>query len=121
MSDSHVQRDLKICLTIFPILAGLILLTVFVHQSHLSYNIQVAIELIKACIVVGYFMHLVGTHKDIHGVWLNTIFFVAGMIILTVGHPHSYLVGTVDTSKQYQAEQAAAQPAGGEEHEEHVH
>jgi hypothetical protein len=123
MSDtqSHVSKDLKTCLTVFPLLAALILVTVFVHQSHLPYNVQLIIELVKVCIVIAYFVHLIAKRTEISNVWWITIIFVAGLLLLPLGNGMNHLVGTVDTSKQLQAENLAETPAASEEHEEHVH
>jgi hypothetical protein len=123
MSDnnSHVSQDVKTCLTVFPLLAALILITVFVHQSHLPYNVQLAIELVKACIVIGYFVHLMANRKEINNVWWITIIFVAGLLLLPLANSRNHITGTVDTSKQLQVEKLAAQSSEPEEHEEHVH
>jgi len=124
MSDSHVSNDIKTCLTVFPLLAALILITVFVHQSHLSYNIQLVIELVKACIVISYFVHLIANRNEISNVWWLTIIFVAGLLILPLANGLNRLNGTVDTSKEIQAEKLAehssSDAAAGEEGE-HVH
>ena len=118
-SNSHVSQDLKRCLIVFPVLAALILVTVFVHLSKLPYNIQLGIELVKACIVIGYFIHLISNRKDINGVWLTTIIFVAGLLLLPLANSLNHLVGTVDTSKQLQAENAGHAAASPEHKEEH--
>jgi cytochrome c oxidase subunit IV len=123
MSDnSHVSQDVKTCLTVFPVLAALILITVFVHQSHLSYNYQLAIELVKACIVVGYFIHLIANRKEINNVWWITISVVVGLLFLPLINSRNHIVGTVDTSKILQAEKLTEKTSVSEEHEEeHVH
>jgi hypothetical protein len=120
--NSHVSQDVKTCLTVFPVLAALILITVFVHQSHLPYNIQLVIELVKACIVIGYFIHLIANRKEINNVWWLTISVVVGLLFLPLLNGKNHLVGTVDTSKQLEAEKLAAQPEASEEHnEKNVH
>src|ERR1044072_8580877 len=97
-TNSHVSKDIKTCLTVFPLLAALILITVAVHQAHWSYNIQLVIELVKVCIVIGYFLHLVANRKEISNIWWLTIIFVAGLLLLPIGNARNHLVGTVDTS-----------------------
>lgn len=118
----HVSQDVKTCLKVFPILAILILVTVFVHQAKLPYKIQLTIEIIKAFIAVGYFLHLMANRRDISGTWVITIIFVLGLLFLPIANALNHINGTVDTSKEYQHEklnQAGAADSHGEVHEEH--
>ena len=114
---NHVSEDVKTCLKIFPLLAVLILVTVAVHQSHLPYKIQLVIELVKAVIAIGYFLHLIANRVQISNVWILTIIFVAGLLLLPIGNALNHLHGTVDSSKQLQAEKITEQPAAAKEGE----
>ena len=117
---NHAAEDVKTCLKVFPILAALILITVAVHQAHLPYKIQLLIEIVKLCIAVGYFLHLVANRKEISNVWLLTIVFVAALLLLPIANGMNHLKGTVDVSKDLQAQKLAEEPAVSEEGE-HVH
>lgn len=108
----HVSNDVKTCLTVFPILALLILVTVFVHQAHLPYKVQLIIEIIKACIAVGYFIHLIANRKDINATWIMTIIFVAALLFLPIANGLNHINGTSDTSRQVQLEDLKDKPAG---------
>ena len=119
MQANHMNHDVKTCLKVFPLLAALILVTVAVHQSHLPYKVQLVIEIVKAVIVIGYFLHLISNRTQISNVWLLTIVLVAGLLLLPIGNALNHLHGTVDTSKELQAEKAAEGPAA--EEGEHVH
>lgn len=117
----HVSKDVQTCLTVFPILALLILITVFVHQSHLPYKIQLIIEIVKAFIAVGYFIHLIANRRDINITWLLTIIFVSGLLFLPLVNGLNHLTGTKDTSMAFQKENSKETPAGeghGEGHQE---
>ena len=113
---NHMNHDVKTCLKVFPLLAVLILITVAVHQSHLPYNVQLTIELVKAVIAVGYFLHLISNRSQISNVWGLTIIFVFALLLLPLSNAFNHLHGTVDTSKELQA-QKAAEPAAAEEGE----
>lgn len=117
MSQSdHVQENVKATITIFPILAFLILVTVAVHQMHLPYKIQLIIEIIKAVIAVGYFIHLIANRKDVNMTWMLTIIFVAALLFLPIANGLNHIYGTQDVSKALQMENLnkEVEPAGGE-------
>lgn len=115
----HVSQDVKTCLTVFPILAALILITVFVHQSHLPYKIQLIIEIVKAFIAVGYFLHLMANRRDVSNTWILTIIFVLGLLFLPIANALNHIHGTVDVSKQIQTEKLSEPVPAAEEGEEH--
>ena len=122
MSQTHpMSEDVKTCLKVFPLLAILILITVAVHQSHLPYKVQLAIEITKAVIAIGYFLHLIANRSQISRVWLLTIVFVLALLLLPIGNAFNHLHGTVDTSKELQAEKLADQSAAAEGEGERVH
>ena len=120
MSDSHVNNDVKTCLKVFPLLAFLVLVTVFVHQAHLPYKIQLIIEIVKVFIVIGYFIHLIANRQEVNNAWIITIIFVAGLLLLPIANALNHIHGTVDDSKKLQAETLTEQPAAAEG-EERVH
>lgn len=115
----HVSQDVKLCLKVFPVLALLILITVFVHQAHLPYKIQLVIEIIKAFIAVGYFIHLIANRTEVSNTWIITIIFVLGLLFLPIANALNHITGTADTSKQVQTEKLAEPPA--HEEGENVH
>lgn len=116
MSQSdHVAQDVKTCLKIFPILAFLILITVAVHQAHLPYKFQLVIEIIKAFIAVGYFIHLMANRRDISNTWVLTIIFVLALLFLPIANGLNHIHGTTDTSRQAQQEKLAQPETSGEE------
>ena len=115
----HVTQDVKTCLKVFPLLAFLILITVAVHQAHLPYKFQLVIEIIKAFIAVGYFLHLMANRREINNTWMLTIIFVLALLFLPIANGLNHITGTTDTSKQLQAEKLL-EPAVAEEGE-HVH
>ena len=119
MSQSdHVQENIKTSITIFSVLAVLILITVLVHQMHLPYKIQLIIEIIKACIAIGYFVHLFANRRDIHITWVLTIIFVAALLFLPIANVLNHIHGTMDISKQLQMDTInASEPVG--EHDVH--
>jgi cytochrome c oxidase subunit IV len=112
----HVSQDVKTCLKVFPILAFLILITVAVHQAHLPYKFQLVIEIIKAFIAVGYFIHLMANRRDISATWILTIIFVLALLFLPIANALNHIHGTTDTSRQVQQEKLSEPETGGEEH-----
>jgi cytochrome c oxidase subunit IV len=115
----HVSQDVKTCLKVFPILAFLILITVAVHQAHLPYKFQLIIEIIKAFIAVGYFLHLMANRREISNTWILTIIFVLALLFLPIANGLNHIHGTTDISRQVQQEKLSEPQAGGEE--ENVH
>ncbi|MBL8013879.1 MAG: hypothetical protein JNN05_08535 [Candidatus Omnitrophica bacterium] len=114
----HVSNDVRTCLTVFPILALLILITVFVHQAHLPYKVQLIIEIIKAFIAGGYFIHLIANRRDINATWIMTIVFVAALLFLPIANALNHINGSTDTSRPLQLEKLKEQPEG-EHHNVH--
>ena len=115
----HVAQDVKTCLKVFPLLAFLILVTVAVHQAHLSYKFQLVIEIIKAFIAVGYFLHLMANRRDVSNTWMLTIIFVLALLFLPIANGLNHIHGTTDMSKQLQIEKLSEQTPS--EEGEHVH
>jgi hypothetical protein len=116
-TNSHVRENVETCLKVFPVLAALILITVWVHQSHLPYKIQIVIELVKTVIVIGYFTHLIAKRVEINNVWWMTIITVAGLLLLPLLNSMNHITGTIDTSKELQAQALVSTTAAGHEPE----
>jgi cytochrome c oxidase subunit IV len=82
------KRHLRLYIGVFVALLVGTALTVavsFIHFGH-SGNIAVAliIAVLKALLVAGFFMHLVGEKKSIYTVLAATGFFVVGLMGLTL-------------------------------------
>lgn len=93
MGNSHspeaIKKHLKVYIGVFLALLVGTLVTVAMYSVHFeSMAMTVAVALfiasIKAFLVAGYFMHLVGERKMIFGILLMTAFFFAGMMVLTL-------------------------------------
>jgi cytochrome c oxidase subunit IV len=96
MSDHHthdVHREVHRYLTVFCCLIVGTVLTVGAYYLHLpSVALTIAVALfiasVKAFLVAGYFMHLLSERKMIYGILAATVFFVTGLMYLTVWSMH---------------------------------
>lgn len=97
MSDHHshedVQKHVKKYLFVFYALIVGTVITVAASWIHIeSVALTVAIALliatVKGFLVAGYFMHLISEKKMIYGILLATLFFVAGLMYLTLWSMH---------------------------------
>jgi cytochrome c oxidase subunit 4 len=81
----HVRRYL---LVFYALLFGTVITVAasFIPFGSRSINIAVAlfIACCKAFLVAGYFMHLVSEKKMIYGILAFTVFFFAGLMVLTL-------------------------------------
>src|SRR5215469_15627783 len=93
MSDNHsahdIQKHVKVYLRVFYFLIFGTIVTVAASQLRIeSVAYTVAIALFIACIkgflVAGYFMHLMSEKKMIYGILIATVFFLAGLMYLTI-------------------------------------
>jgi cytochrome c oxidase subunit 4 len=94
MSDQHhsveeIQKHVKGYLMVFGALIVGTIITVMASRLHIdSVAKTVAIALfiasIKGFLVAGYFMHLMTEKKMIYGILIATIFFVTGLMFLTI-------------------------------------
>jgi cytochrome c oxidase subunit 4 len=93
MSDNHshedIQKHVKKYLFVFYALIVGTIITVAASWIHIeSVALTVAIALliatVKGFLVAGYFMHLISEKKMIYGILLATLFFVAGLMYLTI-------------------------------------
>ena len=86
MTAEEVQKHIKVYLTVFGALAVLTVVTVGVAYIHMpivpALIVALIIASIKAGLVAGYFMHLIGEKKIIHSTLLLTLVFFAAMVAL---------------------------------------
>jgi cytochrome c oxidase subunit IV len=85
----HIQDEVRRYLIVFGCLIVGTVVTVgayYLHLSSVALTIAVALFIasVKAFLVAGYFMHLISERKMIYGILAATIFFVAGLMYLTV-------------------------------------
>ena len=101
MDSAHghddIQKQIKIYITIFVILAILTLVTVGVSYLHLPVREAVTLALIiatiKGSLVACYFMHLISEKKLIYAVLSVTIMFLLGLVILLLFGYHDIQFG----------------------------
>lgn len=84
-----IQRETRRYIVVFVALLIGTVATVGAYYIHLpSVALTVAVALfiasVKAFLVAGYFMHLISEKKTIYGILAATVFFVIGLMYLTV-------------------------------------
>lgn len=92
MSTTHahnLSRHVRIYLAVFIALLVGTILTVsmyYVHFQNVTVTISVALFIasVKACLVAGFFMHLISERKAIYAIMGFTVFFLAALMFLTV-------------------------------------
>src|SRR5580693_1799502 len=87
--DHDIQQHIRGYLIVFGALILGTFLTVWVSYIHFeSVGVTVAIALliasVKGFLVAGYFMHLISEKKMIYSILLATLFFVVGLMFLTI-------------------------------------
>lgn len=88
--DGHdVSKSVRKYLLVFGALLIGTIVTVLASRIHFGSHtmnvvVALAIATVKAGLVAGYFMHLLDERKLIYGVLGATIFFVVGLMYLTV-------------------------------------
>jgi cytochrome c oxidase subunit IV len=88
--DTHdIQKDVKKYLMVFYALLVGTVITVgayFIHFESMAITIALAmlIASAKAFLVAGYFMHLISEKKMIYSILAMTVFFVIGLMYLTI-------------------------------------
>lgn len=92
-SPEYIQKTIKKYLAVGGILFGGTVLTVAMYYVHIpSVAITIAVALliasVKAGFVAGVFMHLSDERKMIYGVLLCTVFFLIGLMALTIWAMH---------------------------------
>jgi len=102
--DNHAQHDVskhvKIYIGVFVALLFGTILTVALNSIHFdSMNVTIAIALavamVKASLVAGFFMHLNAERKAIYVILAFTVFFFMGLMFLTLGAFHDFPPATV--------------------------
>jgi cytochrome c oxidase subunit 4 len=93
--DHDVSKDIKKYLFVFgALLVGTVItvLASYVHFGSPAYNIAVALFIasVKAFLVAGYFMHLISEKKMVYGILASTVFFLIGLMFLTIWAMHDY-------------------------------
>lgn len=92
-SPAYIQKTIKKYLAVGGILFGGTVLTVAMYYVHIpSVAITIAVALliatVKAGFVAGVFMHLSDERKMIYGVLVCTVFFLIGLMALTIWAMH---------------------------------
>jgi cytochrome c oxidase subunit 4 len=81
----HVRRYLYV---FYALLAGTVItvLASYIPFGNHAFNIAVALVIAccKAFLVAGFFMHLISERKMIYGLLVFTVFFFAGLMVLTI-------------------------------------
>ena len=103
MSDPHahdLQKSVKRYLFVFYALIAGTVITVGAYYLHIpSVPMTIAVALfiasVKAFLVAGYFMHLISEKKMIYSILGFTMFFFAGLMVLTLCSMHNFPKFTV--------------------------
>ena len=87
--DEHFSHHVRRYLIVFvALLVGTVVtvLASFIPFPSREINIAVALAIasVKAFLVAGYFMHLISERKMIYSILAFTVFFVAGLMFLTL-------------------------------------
>ncbi len=103
MSESHpvdFKSYLRRCLYVFIAVVCAVSLMIFISYLPPSYTwaVKVGLILAVACVnafvVAGFLMHLLSEKKMIYTVLSFTLFFVAGLFVLTIYALHDFPTGT---------------------------
>ena len=86
MTESEINRHVRVYLMVFVTLAVLTVVTVAASYLNTSVVVGILIAILIACVkgslVVSYFMHLVDEKKLIYWTLALTTFFFIGMLLL---------------------------------------
>jgi hypothetical protein len=103
MSESHpvdFKSYLRRCLYVFIAVVCAVSLMIFVSYLPPSYTwamkvgLILAVACVNAFVVAGFLMHLLSEKKMIYTVLGFTMFFVAGLFVLTIYALHDFPTGT---------------------------
>ena len=98
-SHTHEKHSIKGYLFVyFALLAGTILTVLAAGVdlgSHWNIVLALVIASVKAFLVIAYFMHLISEKKMIYSVLGFTMFFFAGLMVLTLASMHNFPKFTV--------------------------
>jgi cytochrome c oxidase subunit 4 len=94
---AHIDKQVKIYITVFVALMGLTIVTVAVSYLDLSTPMAITVALfvatIKGSLVACYFMHLISEKKLIYAVLVITVIkFVALMVLPALTHGNGYWI-----------------------------
>ncbi|MBI5773569.1 MAG: cytochrome C oxidase subunit IV family protein [Verrucomicrobia bacterium] len=107
MSESHTHSPLEIAkhnklyvIVFVALLVGTVI-TVALNAVHFdSFVVTVSVALfvavVKAFLVAGYFMHLISEKTAIYAVLAATVFFLIGMMVLTMWSLHDFPAHTAN-------------------------
>lgn len=99
MSESHSPQEIakhnKLYVFVFVALLVGTVITVALNAVHFdSFALTVAVALfvavVKAFLVAGYFMHLMSEKTTIYAVLGATVFFLIGLVVLTLWSLHDF-------------------------------
>ena len=103
MSESHpvdFKSYLRRCLYVFIAVVCAVSLMIFISYLPPSYTwamkvgLILAVACVNAFVVAGFLMHLLSEKKMIYTVLGFTMFFVAGLFVLTIYALHDFPTGT---------------------------
>lgn len=103
MSESHpvdFKSYLRRCLYVFIAVVCAVSLMIFISYLPPSYTwamkvgLILAVACVNAFVVAGFLMHLLSEKKMIYTVLSFTLFFVAGLFVLTIYALHDFPTGT---------------------------
>ncbi len=94
-SPEAIRRTIKKYLAVGGVLFGGTVLTVVMYYVHIpSVAITIAVALliasVKAAFVAGVFMHLSDERRTIYGILICTVFFLIGLMGLTLWAMHDF-------------------------------
>jgi cytochrome c oxidase subunit 4 len=94
-TPEEVHKSVRKYLMVFGALMVGTVVTVAAYYIHLpTVALTVAVALfiasVKAFLVAGYFMHLISEKKMIYGILASTVFFVIGLMFLTIWSMHDF-------------------------------
>ena len=94
-SPEYIQKTIKKYLIVGGVLFGGTILTVAMYYIHIpsvwaTIAIALAIATVKAGFVAGVFMHLSDERKMIYGILVCTVFFLIGLMGLTLWAMHDF-------------------------------
>ncbi len=94
-SPEAIAKAIRKYMVVFAVLLCGTVLTVGMYYVHIpSVPVTIAVALViatvKAGFVAGYFMHLIDERKTIYGVLVCTVFFLIGLMGLTIWAMHDF-------------------------------
>ena len=98
-THTHESHSIKGYLFVyFALLVGT-LFTVWASYIDLGHHWNIVLALVIACVkaflVIAYFMHLISEKKMIYSIMGFTMFFFAGLMVLTLCSMHNFPLNTV--------------------------